>query len=300
MRLDMLPAFFFRIYRRHLDPFIETLQTAVQAAGGITEEAVVEPDYVSKAPVVVFQCLWVSPRKAILHILGKQLPVRATPAVDTLLHISHDEAFLPTGFTFLKQGEEVVPLDPGRVLKLIQQEIVVEDTEFLVDERGVGAVDDIPEPDIGIVQADHILLAEQFVEFAVKVHRDSHFVHDAKDFPGSTIHLHRSGDETVELPVQWHKFPLKMSPAWEVGLAEPFGIVLAEVALGLGEGRRGGDRGQSGIFIDLVHPMSAEVFLLQAIPREGFHEGFGTASCPGDESAALFAEPLLQVGEIGL
>ena len=103
------------------------------------------------------------------HIFGHQLPVRAPPAVDALFDIPDKEILKALRVTVGDQGLKVVPLHSGSVLELVQEEMLEAYPEFLVDERSVGPVDDVLEQDVGIIDAEDILLQQKKLEFPAEL-----------------------------------------------------------------------------------------------------------------------------------
>ena len=101
--------------------------------------------------------------------MGEQVPVGIPEAVDALLHITHDKAPLAPGLALPKQREEIVPLYVGCILELVQQEVFIPDTELLIHERGVRAVDDVSQDSVGFIQAHQILLLQQGLELPVEL-----------------------------------------------------------------------------------------------------------------------------------
>ena len=75
--------------------------------------------------------------KTVFHPVGEEFPVGISPAVYALLHIAHYKALVAAGIAFRKERQEVVPLHIGSILKLVQQEIGVADSQFFIDERSV-------------------------------------------------------------------------------------------------------------------------------------------------------------------
>ena len=115
----------------------------------------------------------VRPCLKIVDLGVQKVPVTAAPAVDALLDVAHDEVAALLRFTLPQQREEILPLDVGRVLELVQQEMLVAHAQLLVHEGRVGAADDLAQQGIGFVQAEDVLLRRQRVEFFIKLARQA-------------------------------------------------------------------------------------------------------------------------------
>ena len=57
-------------------------------------------------------------------VIIQKIPVRASPSVDTLLHIAHDKIFPTLGIAVMQKRAEVGPLYRRCILELIQKEMV--------------------------------------------------------------------------------------------------------------------------------------------------------------------------------
>ena len=159
------------LLRRLLHVGVDVAQA--QHAGGVREEAVVEADHGARAAPVALQGHNLGVREGFLHLATQQFPVGIAPAVDALLDVAHDQVAARSGLAFLQQRQEILPLDAGRVLELVEQEMLVAHAQLLIDERGAGAADDVAQERVGLVQAHHVLLGRQGVEFAVEFARQA-------------------------------------------------------------------------------------------------------------------------------
>ena len=137
--------------------------------GGMAEESIVEPDDGPATAPVGAESVNLRPVELPGEAVGQKLPVRAAPAIDALLDVADHEVGTSGSIAFAKQRKEVLPLDGGSILELIQQEILEADAHFFVDERSVAAVDYVPEDGIGVVDAEDILLLQQGVELTVEI-----------------------------------------------------------------------------------------------------------------------------------
>ena len=158
----------FSVDRRDRNSGILAVQ-AVQVGGCIFEETVVEFHYVGKAPPVFLKAALVAFREILCDFPRHEVPVRASPAVDALLDISYQEILEALGVAVGNQGLEVLPLHAGGILELVQEEMLEAYAQFLVDERGVGSIDYVLENDVGVVQAEDVLLLHKVPELAGQV-----------------------------------------------------------------------------------------------------------------------------------
>ena len=69
-----------------------------------------------------------------IHLFAEQTTISPTPAINTLLNISHNKIVMPIAEGFFKQRSEVVILQSARILELINHIAINLRTKFLVDE----------------------------------------------------------------------------------------------------------------------------------------------------------------------
>ena len=69
-----------------------------------------------------------------IHLFAEQTTISPTPAINTLLNISHNQIVMPIAEGFFKQWSEVVILQSTCILELIDHVAVNLSAEFLVDE----------------------------------------------------------------------------------------------------------------------------------------------------------------------
>ena len=106
-------------------------------------------------------------RHILFNTAGQQIPIPATPSVDTLLDITDDQTFISIGLALLNQRFEILPLHDRSVLEFIQQEILKTDTQLLIDEWSFRTRNDPVQDVIGFVQTHHILFFEQSLELII-------------------------------------------------------------------------------------------------------------------------------------
>ncbi len=109
------------------------------------EEPVVEVHHAPQRPVVLVHhlhphglvmCRWLRQR----HVV-QQLPVAASPAIDALFHVAHDDVVRDgVGVAVVEQHLEVLPLHATGVLKLVDHDVTQRRTRLLVHKRRVGLV----------------------------------------------------------------------------------------------------------------------------------------------------------------
>ena len=103
-----------------------------------------------------------------LHLPSEQAPVRVAPSVYALFDVAHDE-IIPRGVGVPQQRQEIVPLQAGGILELVEQEMGIASPRLLIHERGVGTVYYLLQQAVGLVQRHHVLLFQQGVEFGFEL-----------------------------------------------------------------------------------------------------------------------------------
>ena len=158
-----------------------------ELTGGEAEESVlrlllpatVEVNDFGKRPVISLEGIGHVVRKFRRKPVCQEPPVGAPEPIDRLFDVTYDEVFESAGLAVGDQRAEVVPLHGRCILELVQKEILVADAQFLVDERGVGTVDDIAQNGIGVIDAEDILLFEEEGELLLELPGDP----EAVDLP---------------------------------------------------------------------------------------------------------------------
>ena len=166
-------------------------QQAVQFAGGEGEEFIVEADDRPAGPVIPVQdALGARGQAEFLLETGlQQVPVGAAETVDGLLDVAHDQVVEAGRVAVVQQRAEVLPLDQGRILELVQEEVLETDAQFLIDEGGVGPVDDILEDGVGFVDAKDVLLLLDLGEGLPQFAGDTQPIDLGDDEPGRPVLL---------------------------------------------------------------------------------------------------------------
>ena len=131
-----------------------------QLPGGELEEFVVELHHLPGAAPVLVRRLLFGIGKLLFDFGPKQLPVGIAPTVDALLYVAYDEV-VAGSVGVAQQGQEVLPLHTRGVLELVQQVIGITAARLFVDEGGVGAVYNVAQHIVGLVQRQHVLLFQQ-------------------------------------------------------------------------------------------------------------------------------------------
>ena len=120
------------------------LREAVEHFGRLGEECVVEAYDVTQAAVVGLELQALGTERAqFVGYASQYLPVAATPPVDALLDVAHEQAVAPRRLVFEEQDAEVVPLLPACVLEFVYHHVVELRACFLEDERSVAALDEL-------------------------------------------------------------------------------------------------------------------------------------------------------------
>ena len=203
-------------------------QVFVQFFGREVEKIVVERHNCAARAEIAVQGgdLRLPGREFLLQCAAQQFPVASPPAVDRLFDISHHQGVEAGSFAVMEQGAEIVPLDAGRVLEFVQEEILEANPQFLVHERGVGPVDDSVQDGIGIFQGKDVPLFLDPDQGLPQFPGHAQAVKLALQLPGRHVFLVRGaekGAEIVQGPIQ-HTFQLHAQVVF--GLGEPFGRVL--------------------------------------------------------------------------
>ena len=137
-------------------------------------ESVVKLHYRPGTSPVRRKALFVSHRTELrLQLRIQEIPVRIPPPVNTLLHVAHDKIRVAVGHTVLQQRSEILPLNPGRILELIQQEMIEPHPQLLVYERSIASVNDAFQYGVRIIQTQHILLFHQRIEGKIQFSTES-------------------------------------------------------------------------------------------------------------------------------
>ena len=83
-------------------------------------------------------------RKLRRNRLVEQSPVRASPSVYALLHISHNKIITALRLAVMQQRAEVGPMDCSRILKLVKKKMIEADSHLLVYKRSIRPINYIP------------------------------------------------------------------------------------------------------------------------------------------------------------
>ena len=164
-----------------------------------SKEPVIESYNRRETPVVGIKNLLLMAREHLRNSLVKQFPIGSSPSVYALLHISHYEVLSILTLAVVKQRVEVLPLDMGRILELIQKEVLETYAKFLIYERSIRPVDYILEDSVGIIDAQNILFLHYLLE------RAAEFIGDTEGIQ-LRIKYHRRIVNRKLLPEQGDKF----------------------------------------------------------------------------------------------
>ena len=117
------------------------LIASVQCLAGRREKLVVEADDACLTSPVRVERTFLDAETPVIAQSRQNFPVAASPAVDALLDVAHDEAAFLLCQAFLQQQMEVLPLHARGILKLVNHYRIDGGTDFLVDKRGVSLPD---------------------------------------------------------------------------------------------------------------------------------------------------------------
>ena len=141
---------------------------AVELTGGFREEVVVEADDVFAAAPVRLERLFVRvPLTQLFFESVQQTPGAASPAIDALLDVAHDEIAAADGLVFEEQRLENLPLQRAGVLKLIDHHVVQFCTDFIEIKRGVRAFEQCGQKERRSCQIEALVLSVDFLNFPI-------------------------------------------------------------------------------------------------------------------------------------
>ena len=120
-----------------------------------------------------------------VEIVAHQAPVGTAPAVDRLLDVAHHQVGVALGHAVGKQRAEIVPLQDRRVLRLVEQDVVVAVADLLVDEGRVVVGDDAAQQVGGLPEEHHVVLLQVFLEVTVNVGVDAQQMEVVADDAGA-------------------------------------------------------------------------------------------------------------------
>ncbi len=262
-----------------IDPAdIVPAQQAVQLLRRIREELVVELHDGPAGTVIPVQYARGVLRQAEVPLQAavQQFPVRSPPAVDGLFHIPHDEVVEAARLAVPEQRPEVLPLDGRGVLELVQQEILEPDTQLLIDEGRIGAVDDILEDGIGVVDTDDILLPLDLLEGLPEFPGDAEPIDLAPDQERGPILLVTVFEQVAERLQGPFQAAFQLHPELVLGLGEPLGGI-RRILLESGRGRYYGvPRTQCLIPVELFHEAAVRFGRVDAVPGEHIQDRIGS------------------------
>ena len=78
-----------------------------------------------------------------MNALLQQIPIGTTPAIDTLFHVADNQVPVVLAHAILQQRFEILPLQPRRILKFVQHEMMQISAGFFVHKRRVAALRDL-------------------------------------------------------------------------------------------------------------------------------------------------------------
>ena len=119
---------------------------SVEHLGCLRKEAEVELHDISATAVILAQGQQASATvvevaaQAVCTNVAQDVPVAATPPIDTLLHIAHQEGGSSPTEHLVEQGQEVLPLQVRRILELIYHHMTKANTSTFQHEERVGSL----------------------------------------------------------------------------------------------------------------------------------------------------------------
>ena len=97
----------------------------------------------------------------------QQTPGAASPAVDALLDVTHDEIAAADGLVFEEQRLENLPLQRAGVLELVNHHVVQFCTDFIEIKRGVRAFEQCGQKERCACQIEALVLVVNFFNFPI-------------------------------------------------------------------------------------------------------------------------------------
>ena len=152
---------------------------------------------------------------------AQQVPVRTSPAVDSLFHVADNQAVMSPGQGILHQRAEILPLERRGILELIQQEMLITDAHFLINERCIRPVDDAAKKCVRVVQGQHVFLFLDLGQRPSQFPGDAESVELVPDQACGRVDLVRLAEKrrkTIQRAVQ---LPFKQAAIPVLGFREP-------------------------------------------------------------------------------
>lgn len=148
-------------------------------------------DYVARAApidaasLVVFNAVVA---EVDLQLRVEQLRVGVAEAVYALLHISDNQTVVAVCQTVSDKRQQIFPLHPRRVLKLVEQEIVQIHADALIDERRFTPIDDTLHDVVCAGEQYCVVLVGEILHAGVDVAKQTELVGEVKNLFVRGIH----------------------------------------------------------------------------------------------------------------
>ncbi len=171
------------------------------------EETVVEVNNLAHGAPVVAQLVAALVEGLLVGQKGRNLgveqaPVSASPTVDALLDVAHDEVAAVDAERIGEQGPEVFPLDARRVLELVNHVGVDARAGLLVDERRLAVAHQLVEQLGGVGKELDALLGAVVVGGLAKAAEQAELIEVLADDLGRDILPHSFGRKVLDKPLQ--------------------------------------------------------------------------------------------------
>ena len=186
-------------------PFRILAQQQVQFPGRIGEESIVEVHNLTAGAVVAVQRSHLHVPEFFFQTAAQEAPVSPAPAIDALFDIAHNQGIMPVGLAVQQQGPDVFPLDIGRVLKLVQEEVLVADPHLLINKRGIRPVDNLMKEGIAVVDGKDVLFPLDFGKSRAQPVGHAQAIQLPQQGLGGGIHpvrLAETGEEFLQRGIQ--------------------------------------------------------------------------------------------------
>ena len=125
--------------------------------------------------------LMLSLLKSTLQLRVEQLRVGVAEAVYALLHISDNQTVVAVCQTVSDKRQQIFPLHPRRVLKLVEQEIVQIHADALIDERRLTPIDDALHDVVCAGEQYCVVLVGEILHAGVDVAQQTELVGEVKN-----------------------------------------------------------------------------------------------------------------------
>ena len=152
-----LPHVTVRLFQLRARHSLFLLIPSVQCLAGRREKLVVEADDARLASPVRVERTFFDAETPVVPQSCEDFPVSASPAVDALLDVAHNQAAFLLRQTLLQEQVEVFPLHARSILKLVNHHRIDGGADFLVDKRSVAFPNQAVKQGVGVRQQETVV-----------------------------------------------------------------------------------------------------------------------------------------------